>query len=133
VSAVAAFPLTFVVRRGRGLPVAAVAVVATQLPLAWLGGAVAGVYGLAVALALSTGVGLLLVLRILGAIRLTLPDLVGAAAVVSALALVAFVPPGLLLDPTIGALCGTALYVAALAVTRPAGLRSGWSYLRTLS
>ena len=40
-----------------------------QLPLAWIGDAIAGVYGLAVALAISTCLGLVLVLRILGAAR----------------------------------------------------------------
>ena len=133
VGIVAAFPLSFVVGRGRSLPLIAVTVVAVQIPLAWFGDAVAGVYGLAAALAVSTGVGLVLVLRILGAARLALASLVGAAAVVSALALIAFVPPGLVLEPALAALCGTALYVAALAITRPAGLRSGWSYLRALS
>lgn len=133
VGIVAAFPLAFVVGRGRELPLTAVAVVALQLPLAWVGDAIAGVYGLAVALAISTGLGLVLVLRILGAARLALVGLAATAAVVSVLAIVSFVPPGLLLAPGIAAVCGTALFVTALAVTRPAGLRAGWSYLRALS
>jgi hypothetical protein len=108
-------------------------VVGVQLPLAWLGDALAGAYGLAASLAVSTGVGLVLVLRLLGAARLALAGLAGAAAVVSVLALIAFVPPGLVLEPGPAALCGIALYAAALAITRPSGLRSGWSYLRALS
>jgi hypothetical protein len=133
VGVVASFPLAFVVGGGSGLPRVAAAVVVTQVPLAWLGDAIAGVYGLTVALAISTGVGLVLVLRILGAVRLALVGLTAAALVVSTLAVVSFVPPGLLLRPGVAALCGTGLFVAALAVTRPAGLRSGWSYLRALS
>jgi hypothetical protein len=133
VGIVAAFPLAFVVGRGRALPAAAAAVVSVQLPLAWIGDALAGVYGLAIALALSTCLGLVLVLRILGAARLALLGLGATAAVVSTLAIVSFVPPGLLLAPGIAALCGIALFVTALLVTRPAGLRSGWSYLRALS
>lgn len=133
VGVVAAFPLAFVVGRGRSLPRIALVVIAAQLPLAWLGDALVGVYGLSVALALSTGVGLVLLLRILGAARLALPGLVAAAMVVSALAVVSFVPPGLLLEPGLAALCGVVLYMAALTVARPAGLRSGWSYLRALS
>ena len=133
VGIVAAFPLAFVVGRGRELPLTALAVVSLQLPLAWVGDTIAGVYGLAVALAISTCLGLVLVLKILGAARLALVGLATTAAVVSALALVSFVPPGLLLAPGVAALCGTALFVTALAVTRPAGLRAGWSYLRALS
>ncbi len=130
---VAAFPLAFVVGRGGALPVAALIVIAAQLPLAWLGDALAGVYGLAGALAISAAVGLVLVLRILEAMQLALRGLVAAAGVVSGFAAVAFVPPGLVFDPGVAALCGTALYVGALAVVRPAGLRSGWKYLRALS
>lgn len=133
VGIVAAFPLAFVVGRGRALPLAAVTVVGAQLPLAWVGDAIAGVYGLAVALAISTCVGLVLVLRILGAARVALVGLGATAAVVSALAMVSFVPPGLLLAPGVAALTGAGLFVTVLLVTRPAGLRSGWSYLRALS
>ena len=133
VGIVGAFPLAFVVGRGRALPAAALAVVFVQLPLAWLGDAVAGVYGLACALAISTGVGLVLVLRILHAVQLTLRGLAGAAGVVSGLAVVAFVPPGLLLEPGIAAVCGTALFACAIAAVRPSGLRSAWTYLRALS
>jgi hypothetical protein len=133
VGVVAAFPLSFVVGRGGALPLVGLAVVGVQLPIAWAADALAGVYGLAVALAVSTCVGLVLVLRLLGAARLALVGLAAAAAVVSALAVVSFVPPGLLLEPGLAALCGVGLFVTALAVTRPAGLRSGWSYLRALS
>ena len=133
VCVVAAFPLAFVVDRGHSLPLLALVVIVLQLPLAWIGDALAGVYGLAATLAISTGVGLVLLLRILGAARLVLIGLATAAAVVSGLAVVSFVPLGLLLDPGPAALCGVVLYGVALAVTRPAGLRSGWSYLRALS
>lgn len=133
VGVVAAFPLAFVVGRGRALSAAALLVVAVNVPLAWLGDAAVGVYGLAAALAVSTGVGLLAVLRILGAARLAVPGLLAAAAVVTGLAVIAFLPPGLLLAPAPAAVCGAMLYAAALAVIRPAGLRSGWSYLRALS
>ena len=133
VCVVAAFPLAFVVDRGHSLPLLAVVVIVLQLPLAWIGDALAGVYGLAATLAISTGVGLVLLLRILGAARLVLIGLATAAAVVSGLAVVSFVPLGLLLDPGPAAMCGVVLYGVALAVTRPAGLRSGWSYLRALS
>ena len=133
VGVVAAFPLAFVVDRGRSLLLLALVVTALQLPLAWLGDALAGVYGLAAALALSTGVGLVLLLRILGAARVALIRLAAAAAIVSALAVVSFVLPGLLLEPGLAALCGVGLFAIALAVARPAGLRSGWSYLRALS
>ena len=77
-----AFPLVFVAGPGRRLPLVALLVLVVHLPLAWLGDAVAGVYGLALALAVSTGVGLVAVLGLLGAIGPTLRGLALAAGIV---------------------------------------------------
>jgi hypothetical protein len=49
------------------------------------------------------------------------------------LACVAFGIPALGLDPGPAASVGLALYAAALAVVRPAGLRGSWRYLRSLA
>jgi hypothetical protein len=128
----ATFPLVFVAGRGRRLPWLAVLVLVVHVPLAWLGDAVAGVYGLAIALAVSSGIALVGLLTFLGALRPTARALGIAAVVVAAVVLVAFVPPGLLLAPAPAAACGLVLYALTLLVTRPHGLREGWHYLRAL-
>ncbi len=127
------FPLVFVAGRGGKLPLVAVLVLGVQLPLAWLGDAAAGVYGLALALACSAFVGLLGMLGLLGAIRAALRGLALAAVIVAALATAGFVPAGLLLPPAAAAVCGLGLYATLLFVTRPSGLRAAWRYLRALT
>lgn len=129
----ATFPLVFVAERGRRLPSVALLVLAVHVVLAALGDAVAGVYGLAAALALSTGIALVAMLAVLHAAAPTLRGLATAAAVVAALACAAFVPPGLVLGPAGAALAGVALYAILLAVIRPAGLGRSWRYLRALT
>ena len=129
----AAFPLVFIAGRGGKLPLVALLVLAVHLPLAWLGDSVAGVYGLALALALSTGTGLVAVLGLLGAIVPTVRGLVVAAAIVGALTVGAFLLPGLLLPAAPAAVCGLAFYVLLLVGTRPSGLRAAWHYLRALA
>ena len=56
-----------------------------------------------------------------------------AAVTVALLALVAFVPPSLVLAPAAAAAVGLALYVAVLGLVRPAPLRGAWLYLRALA
>jgi hypothetical protein len=129
----ATFPLVFVADRGGGLPLVALLVLVVHLPLAWLGDAVAGVYGLALALAIATGAGLVALLGLLGAIGPTLRGLALAAAIVGGLAAVSFLPLGLVLSPVPAAACGLVLYAVLLALARPSGLRASWRYLRALT
>ena len=126
------FPLVFVARRGARLPLVALVVVALHLPLAWLGDTVAGIYGLAFALAVSTGVALVAMLGLLHAIGPTLRVLGVATVLVAVVVVVSFGPVGLLLPPAPAALCGVVLYAVVLFAIRPAGLRSAWRYLRAL-
>ena len=58
------FPLAFVAERLRALPVIGAAALASQVVLAWIGSALFELDGLAVALALSTGVVLVALLRV---------------------------------------------------------------------
>jgi hypothetical protein len=129
----AAFPLVFIAGRGAKLPLVAVLVLVVHIPLAWLGDAIAGVYGLALALAVTTGVALIAVLGLLGAIATTSRGLVTAAATIGVLTVGAFLPAGLLLPAAPAAVCGLALFAGLLAVTRPRGLRDAWHYVRTLA
>ena len=60
------------------------------------------------------------------------PGIALAAAVVAALTAAAFVPPRLVAGGLVSSLVGLVLYAVLVAVVRPRGLRSSWSYLRAL-
>jgi hypothetical protein len=103
------------------------------VPLAFAGQALAGLEGLALALAVSTGIAFAWMLGLLDAVRSTLERLASAVAIVGGCALVGFVPAGAVLGPAVAAVAGLALSGAALAVVRPSGLTSAWHYLRELT
>ncbi len=127
------FPLVFVAGRGRALPVIAVAAVVLQAGLAWLGQGLFGLDGLAVSLACTTGAVLAALLAGLRALSSTARGLGLAALTVAVGAVIAYVPPGLLLSAAVGAAVGLCVYVTLLAVVRPAGLLDAWHYLRALA
>ena len=92
----------------------------------------AGLYGLAVALAFTTALGVLAMLVDLHAAWPTLVGLMRAATVVAAIAVAAFMVPGLLLPAVPAVVLGGAAFVVLLALIRPAGLQRSWRYLRAL-
>jgi hypothetical protein len=126
------FPLAFVAGRTRGLPWMALGVLVLQVPLAWLGSEVLELDGLALALALSTLLVLAALLWELDALEETAYRLSAAAAAVSGLAIVAFVPPGIMVGGFPGAAFGLLVYVALFSLLRPHGLAESWRYLRAL-
>ncbi len=126
-------PLLFVEGRTRGLVVVGLGLIALNVPLAWAGQVLAGLTGLAIALAVTTFVALAVMRDRLHAARPALSALAAAALTVAALALVAFTVPALGLDAGLAAAVGLALYAVALAAWRPRGLRQSWSYLRSLA
>jgi hypothetical protein len=126
------FPLLFVVGRLRPLPVIGIVALAVQIPLAWLASSVLELDGLALALAVTTFFVLGALLRELGALERAARGLLVAAAFVASLTAVSFAPPALLLGSVASAAVGLALYVGLLALLRPRGLTSSWSYLRAL-
>jgi hypothetical protein len=126
------FPLVFVANRTHALPWVALAALAAEFPLAWAGQELAGLYGLALSLALSSGVVLAGLLRALGVLRPALRGLAVAAGGVAAIALVAYLPPSFLLGSVAAAALGLVLYAVLVAVVRPPGLTSAWRYLRAL-
>jgi hypothetical protein len=126
------FPLVFVVNRTSALPWVALAALAAEFPLAWAGQELAGLYGLALSLAVSSGVVLAGLLRALGVLRPVLRGLTVAAGGVGAIALLAYLPPSFFLDPVAAAALGLALYAVLVAVVRPPGLTAAWRYLRAL-
>lgn len=127
------FPLVFVAERGRALPLVALGALAVHVPVAIAGWKLAALDGLAIALALTTGAVLVLLLRQLKAVRRTGRGLALATAIVAGGVAASFVPPGLLLPPIPAAVAGVVLYVVLAAVVRPSGLRDAWLYLRALA
>src|ERR671922_249382 len=127
------FPLLFVLERSRGLVAIAVGGLAVSIPIAFAGRELAGLGGIAGALAVSTALVLaaLLVAVSGAALRRTAAELGRPALQVAALAAVTF---GLasLLGGFAGAAVGLAAYAALLAALRPRGLREAWSYVRAL-
>ncbi len=127
-----AFPLTFVTGRTRALPWIGLAALALQVPLAWLGAETLELDGLALALALTTVLVCIALLRELGVLADSGPALVVAAVTIGAIAVVSFAVPSLLLGSVAAAALGVVAYVVLLAVIRPRGLVAGWQYLRAL-
>jgi hypothetical protein len=106
---------------------------AIQVPLAWAAQEVAGLYGLALSLAVSTGVVLVGLLHVLGALRLAARGLVVAVGTIAAIAVAAFLPPAVVLGSLAASAVGLLAYTALVAVLRPRGLTAAWSYLRSLA
>jgi hypothetical protein len=115
------------------LPWIALGALALQVPLAWAGGEVLELDGLALALAASTLLVLAALLVELHALGATVRRLGAAAAFVAGLAVLSFLPPALVLGSAAAAAAGVVLYVVLLALIRPRSLRESWHYLRALS
>lgn len=127
------FPLLFVARAGRRLTLLAVLTIVVQIPLALLGQLTLGLGGLALALAATTAFVLSRLLVDLDALRPTARGLAVAVLTITAIMLVAFVPPSLVFGPLAAAAVGLALYTTVLIVVRPRPLGDAWRYLRTLA
>jgi hypothetical protein len=126
------YPLVFVRGRASYLPAVAATALGAQVLLAWAGRAAFGLAGIVAALAVSTALVLAALLVALGALGLVLRGLLTAALACGVVAAVAFAAPRIVLGPVPAAVAGIALYAAALAVWRPAGLRQAWAYLHSL-
>jgi hypothetical protein len=127
-----AFPLLFVRGRAGWLPALAAAVLGLHILVEWGGRAAFGLAGIAAGMAVTTGVTLAALLWTLGALTQALRGLLVAAAVCGGVAAIAFGLPRLALGSMPAALVGLVLYAGALGVWRPSGLRSAWTYVRTL-
>jgi len=127
------FPLLFVARRTRRLPAIALGALALQVPLAWSFGRAFGLDGLALALAISTGVVLVALLAILRALSVTLRALLPGVASVAAIACLAFLPFALALPALAAAAAGLIAYTVLIGVLRRSASRDAWRYLRDLA
>jgi O-antigen/teichoic acid export membrane protein len=128
------FPLLFVLEKPRVLVPVAVLAIAVHIPLSLLLRAALGLRGLVLALAITT---FLLILALMAAVSrrmlvLTTVGLVRTALLITALAVVSFGLPNLLLGGFGAALVGLVLYVGILALARPRGLVEAWRYVRVL-
>ena len=127
------FPLVFVAGRGGRLPLVGLGVLAVHVPLAFAGQALAGLDGLALALAFSTALAFAWMLAFLDAARPTLTGLGLAIALVGGLRARRLRARRALLGPAGAAAAGLVLSAGALALVRPVGLTSAWHYLRELA
>lgn len=127
-----AFPLLFVRGRARWLPLLALSAIGVQVLVEWVARHLLGLSGLATGLALTTWLVLGVVLVWLRALVGTIRGLLVAALVCGGVALVAFGLPRTVLGPISAAVVGLVLYSALLLIWRPAGLRTSWTYIRTL-
>jgi hypothetical protein len=128
------FPLLFVLEKPGVLIGAAVVLPVVQMVLAWGLGDAFGLPGLAVSLAISTFIGLALLMGALSRRTLSLAAAgLGRLAVVeAALAALSFGAIGLLLGGVAGASASLAVYAVLLVATRSLGLRAAWAYVREL-
>ncbi len=126
------FPLAFVAERLRALPWIGAGALAIQVLLAWVGVDALRAGRPRPVLAVSTLLVLAALLVQLEAVERGLRGIAIAACVVSALVVVAYVPPSLVAGGLLGALVGLAIYVGLVALLRPRGLRESWAYLRAL-
>jgi hypothetical protein len=127
------FPVLFVESHGARLLPLALLLAAAHVGIAFALRAIAGLDGLALSLALTTGLAVAAMLALLRALPAAALGLAAAAAVAAGLAALTFAVADLLLSPWPGAVLGLAAYVAVLAIVRPRGLRSSWHYLRALA
>ncbi len=127
-----AFPLVFVRGRARWLPLLALGALCVHVLVEWGGRALFGLAGLAAGLAVTTWLVLAVVLVSLGALVATVRGVLAASLVCGGVALVTFGLPRIVLGPIAAAAVGLVLYTALLLVWRPAGLRTSWTYIRTL-
>jgi hypothetical protein len=132
VAVTVAFPLVFVRGRARWLPALAAAALGAHVLVEWGGRAAFGLAGIAGGLAVTTAAVLVALLASLDALRRSLAGLAVAALVCGAVAAAAFAVPRSVLGAVAAAAVGLALYVVALGLWRPAGLRHAWAYVRAL-
>jgi hypothetical protein len=128
------YPLLFVMEPPRLLVGLAVALPLVQVPLAWALSSWLELRGLALALALSTGVALVVLMRALSprALRIVGSGVARLAAVEVGAGALAFALFGVLVGGYPAAVLGLVVYVGLLAFVRPLGLGAAWEYLRAL-
>lgn len=129
-----AYPLLFVVGRGRVLVPLALGALAADVPLTWALREAGGLNGIVLALAAATALVLVVVLAALSRRMLELASLgIGRVAlVIGGLAALCFGLPPVVLAAAPAAAVGLVLYAGILVVAPPRGLREAWAYVRVL-
>ena len=128
------FPMIFVADRERLLPVLAVIAVALHVVATSLAVDAFELAGAALALTISTGFVLVLLLLLLSpqVLQSGARGLLVGAAVIGGLALLTFGTAGAVLPAEPAAVVGVLAFCALLVAARDLGLRQAWVYLRTL-
>ncbi len=129
------FPLLFVARRERLLPVFALVALALQVPLELVLQRAFGLSGVAIGLALTSLGVLAALLGVLSSETLArAAEGIGILTVLcGAIAVAAFGLAALVLDGVAAATLGLVAYTAVLLAWRPRGLRDAWAYVRALT
>ncbi len=127
------FPLVFVAGLGRRLPLVGLVVVAVHVPVAIVGQRLGGLWGLALALAVTNALAATWLLHLLHAFVPTVRGLAAAVAVVVVVFGAAFAPATLVDSAVLAVALGLALAAVLVAVARPRGLVAAWRYLRELA
>jgi len=127
-----AFPVLFVRGRAPWLPLLAVLALVVHVPIEWAGRELLDLPGIAVGMAVTTGLILCVLLQALDVLRTSVVGILHAGAFFGGLAGLCFGGVALVLGGVAAAAVGVVLYGAAVAIIRPRGLRSAISYLRTL-
>ena len=128
------FPMIFVARRERRLPILAGAVVLVHVVLTKFAVDAFELAGAALGLTLSTALVLVCLLLLLSpeVLQSGVRGLLFGAAVIGGLAFFAFGAATALLPAELAAIAGGVAFCAMLVAARPLGLRQAWVYLRTL-
>jgi hypothetical protein len=128
------FPLVFVVERAAVLLPLAIGALVVHVPISLALRAAFGVDGLALALAVTTALVLVVLLAAVSPhlLEVACIGLVEAALILAALATAAFGLAALALPGIGAAIAGLAIYAGVLVATRPRGLREAWAYVRVL-
>ena len=128
------FPILFVARRERRLPLLAAAALLLHVGVAWAAVRAFELEGAALALTISTLLVLAALLALLSRSVLAAGGrgLALGAAFTGVLALCAFAAPAAVLPDVMAAAVGAAAFAALLVAARGYGLRQAWGYLRTL-
>jgi hypothetical protein len=128
------FPLLFVADRSRRLPLVAVLALAAHVPVTFAGERIAGLAGIAIALALTTAAILITLLALLsrGVLARAGLGIATATAVTGVVAIASYAVGAAISGPYGAAAIGLSAYGAAILLLRPRGLRDAWAYLHAL-
>jgi hypothetical protein len=124
------FPLLFVRGKTRLLPWLAAGAIVAQVGVEALGRHISGLSGIAIGMAATTLVVLVVLCALLGVLAPVVRGIASAAMVCGAIGAVSFGVPGVVLGSVVAAVVGLVAYALVLRFAKPPGLVAAWAYLR---